>query len=422
MSATVALEIDTRPSEYTMSREFTGQLLDRQLHRPLFREAGPDIVPDLLSIHDQPGSKEWIFRIADDARWNGGDVVTAHDVARRMAKVVVLPHMAWTRALLSACRVHDDRTLSMTTRQKVVLLDRILANPVFSPRRPGGSSGSYRLTRVQRNRTILVPTGRTRGSVIELVTTSSRAVGRRQFREGRLDIGWGIGVPPSFWSVDDPGPFPESQPLDMHVVVAAGRGLPQTTSRQILSRCMLSEGTPLGLNPTLTRFASEPVRQSAAAAALPAPSERWPLYFTDFPPNREIATELARSLGNRLVPTVVPYEDFISGAGLSDGFSLQIHSSHFPDDVGLLVESAVVANGSVPGAEAIRELCGAMWRTEDLVERRQIAKNVERPLDVLLRRRVLGRMLTRFRSEAPLNVPRSGWFDFSLLQPRKANK
>lgn len=422
MTATVSIEIDTLPSQYTTSREFTGLLLDRQLHRPLFRETGLDLAPDLLSHHDQPGPKEWVFRISDDARWQKSEAVSAHDVARRLAQVVDLPQLAWVRALLSACRVHDARTLSVSTRQRVVLLDRIFANPLFAPRHPGSSSGNYRIARVQRNRAILEPNEWTSGSVIELVTTTSREEGRRQFRDGRLDVGWGIGVPPSFWSVEDPGPFSESHQLDMHVIVTAGRNLPQTTASEILSQCRLSDGTHFGLKRTFTRFTSEYELPPPLCAAPRAASDRWPLYFTDFPPNREIAKELARTLGNQLVPTVIRYEDYISGAIPRDGFSLQIHSSQFPDDAGLLVESAVVANGCVPAAAKIRELSEAMWSTESPVERRQIAKNIERPLDSVLRRAVIGRLLTRFRCESPLNLPRSGLFDFSLLQPRKANR
>ncbi|NEN04587.1 hypothetical protein G3T36_01750 [Diaminobutyricibacter tongyongensis] len=413
MTQTIAIEIDTRPSTYLSSREFTGHLLDRQLHRPLFREDALSLVPDLLSVHDKIDDRAWVFRLADDATWGTGDPVTADDVAKRLFRIAQQPRGSWIAALIKRCDVLDGRTLKVTTRQRIAILDRALANPTLAPRRRKHSSGAYALSWVRENRATLVPRDGN-SDVIELVTTSSRAEGRRRFLSGTLDIGWGIGVPPKFWDQDDPGPFLATPGLDMFVILAAGPGVPQEAANRILDSIGLDRNAPAGIEPTVSRFSSYPFTPGKNAEKSTLPAGRWPLFYTEFPPNRETAVQLARASDKRLVPTPVSYSTMLAGPPKA-GFSLQIHATQFPDTLGLQVESLLIARGSIPAPDALKEVASSLWEMESDTARRECARAAEISLDQTLRRRVIGRLRPRFRSRSPINMPRSGWFDFKQL-------
>jgi hypothetical protein len=309
--------------------------------------------------------------------------------------------------------------LRVTTRQRVAILDRIFANPLLAPRRNEHSSGVYALSQIEANRVTLVPRDSTLG-LIELVTTNSRAEGRRRFLSGMLDIGWGIGVPPEFWANDDPGPFPATRELDMFVIATAGRDVPQVTADRILESLRLDHDAPAGVEPTVSRFSATPHVPGEKAETLGAPAGHWPLYFTDFPPNRELADYLARASEGRLLPTTLDYKTMIAGLVPKTGFSLQIHATHFPDTLGLQIESLLVARGSIPAAAELRAITLSGWEAESDEHRLESARAAESPLDQMLRRRVIGRVRPRFRSRTPIELPRSGWFDFKQLAKEKA--
>ncbi|WP_143465992.1 hypothetical protein [Leifsonia sp. NCR5] len=286
----------------------------------------------------------------------------------------------------------------------------MLANPAFAPRRPSHSSGAYFLLREDRDRTVLVPRDSSAAPVVELVSTGSRIEGRRQFDAGALDIGWGVGVPPQFWTREDPGPFARSPELDMHVIVAAGRTVSPDSAREILDSCALARGLPAGIDATSTRFAGE--RNAPAQARPVAIDDEWPLFFSEFPPNREIANSLARASNGRLIPTRVSYGALVDGSLRQHGFSLEIHATQFPDALGMLVETALIEGTSLPVSGDLREAASQIWGTENESSRREMARSVEQHLDTILRRRVIGRMRSRFRSHSDLKIPRTGWLDF----------
>lgn len=405
----MSLEIDTPPSVYLTSREYTGQLVERQLHRPLFRENAEVVVSDLVSVHDRIGAHGWVFRVADDSTWCDGESVTATHVAARLAEVALSRKWAWLAALLRRCEVIDTSTIGVTTRRPVAMLDRVLANPAFSPRDLSRSTGAYVLAHTEQNRTRFV-SRQDSSSVVDLVTTASREEGRRRFDIGSLDIGWGIGVPPEYWAADDPGPFAPSVALDTHVIVSAGRAVPADAATSVLDACGHAKNLPPGIDATSSRFRKLPAASDPRDQ--PAASSGWPLYFSPFPPNRELAASLARASGGRLVPTRVSYDVLISDSARQDGFTLQIHTTQFPDALGLQVESALLEQMSRPVTDDLRALASTIWGTGSETARRELAQRAERPLDQLLGRRVVGRLQTRFRSHSPIDIPRTGWFDF----------
>ncbi len=411
---TVRMEIDTPPSVYAIPDEFTGLLVDRQLHRPLFEEMDQLIRPGLLSLQDRASPFEWAFRVEHDSRWKNGAAISAHDVAARLADVTRSPRWAWTSSLIHSCVVQDARTVIVRTRFEVEMLDRVLVNPIFSPRRDGITSGSYRLFRRGPACSLLRANDGASGPDVELITTDSRDEGRERYMTSELDIGWGIGVPSSFWSSDDTGPFASTSPLDMHAVIVAGRALPMADVEWVLTRCALEADMDCGIERTESRYSI--VNRSRPATEARAGRQRWPLYFTDFPPNSEIVTEMAKATNGRLVPRKVAYDDVLKGRSPADGFSLQVHTTCFPDSVGLQVETAPIATGKVASPEWIRELSLHLWGSAAANERRQTAIQMEETLDRLFRRKVIGRIRPRFRTHKALKLPTTGWFDFTQLQ------
>ncbi|WP_454109062.1 hypothetical protein [Leifsonia shinshuensis] len=411
------MEIDTPPSVYLSPREFTGMLVDRQTSRPLFSESGGRIASDLLSTVDREGDRQWIFRVAPDGRWDSGDRIRADEVVQRMAQGTRSPQQRWLAALIGRCEVIDTSTLAMTTRFAVADLEAALAAPALSPKRADAFSGAYAREPIDTRRTLLRSISPERATDVELVTTVSRTRGRADFARGALDVGWGIGVPASFWEPTDRGPFLESAPLDMFAVVVAGRSTPDREARRILHACRLSRSTDYGVLATASRYSD--TRSDPAPALGGKGNVNWPLYYTPFPPNAELARDLAAATAGSLRPVAVTYNELLRGRVPDSGFSLQIHSAATAGDPGLLIESAVIAGGLATSGAHLREQCLQVWGAGSRADRRTMAEKVEPALDRLLRRRVVGRMLPRFRTPHPLPLPRSGWFDFTQLRRQK---
>ena len=412
MREAIRFEIDTLPSVFLSGREFTGNLIERQLHRPLFRAQGHRAIPDLLETQDT-SEHQWVFRVARDATWEAGEPVHAIEIARRLRDTCRTPAGSWLSSLIERVEAIGAEIVRVTTRQHVSVMDKVLTDPAFAPRRTGCSTGAYRVVRRGRRRVTLQPTG-SAVHPVELVSTISRAEGRRMFAAGLLDVGWGIGVPPEFFTQDDAGPFVADSPIDMHVVVVAGRDIPVPLAFTVLESLQLGEGAPLGVEPTSSRFAVVPPMPQPRG---PSPEIRpMPLYYTDFPPNRDIASHLAASSRVRLVPTPVSYDRLVSGSQPRDGFSVQVHASRFPDPAGLYVESALVAQGWLRAPPVLRELSHDVWASDSRAVRLGRCRAVEEPLDRLLARRVVGRMRTRFRSHHHIELPPTGWLDFTHLR------
>jgi hypothetical protein len=310
--------------------------------------------------------------------------------------------------------------LKITTRQRVAILDRVLANPTLAPRRKKHSSGAYALSRVEANRATLAPRDRTLRP-IELITTRSRSEGRQRFRAMSIDIGWGVGVPPDFWADCDTGPFPAMPELDMFIIAAAGRDVPARVAERIHDSLVLDHNAPGGVEPTISRFTRtghSPGSNDGARSI--STVGRWPLYYSDFPPNRELADQLSHAAEGLLVPQAIAYTALLQGTVPKAGFSLQVHGTHFPDTLGLQIESLLLARGAIPGPRTLRGIASSGWETRSDDLRQECARATEHQIDRILRRRVVGRVLPRFRSRTPIDLPRSGWFDFQLLTRERA--
>ena len=414
----IRVEIDTPASIYLSSRDFTGFLVDRQVNRPLFSEFGDSIGPGLLSTIERDGERRWTFRVAPDAHWDTGDRIHAEEVASRLVEVAKTSQHRWLASVMARLDVRDRSTLTIMTRFPISDLEAVLTSPVLSPRRDRASSGAYRRMVIDDRRTVLTP--RCSGSIpdIELITTSSRQHGRADFERGALDIGWGIGVPVGFWDVNDDGPFVKSSALDVFAVVVAASSIPERDARMILGACRLERSAAYGVLPLESRYRDDgPSDQVGFESGSGRTS--WPLHYTGFPPNAELAHELSQVTGGRLKPHRVPYGNLIRGEPPGHGFALHIHSAVTAGDAGLQIESASVASGLIATQANFRATSLALWGGGSAVERRNAAMWVERRLDRLLRRKVIGRFVPRFRAAHPFPIPRTGWFDFSHLRKQR---
>jgi hypothetical protein len=321
--------------------------------------------------------------------------------------------------VIARCDVLDAFTVSITTRFAVSDLEAVLTSPALAPRRAGFASGAFTRKALDDHRTLLEPASRDhRNRPIELVTTASREAGREAFDRGALDIGWGIGVPAEFWSEHDGGPFAEPAPLDMFAVVVASRSMPSSEARTILNACRLERGTAYGVQPVDSRYGDE-ARSAQLSADGGVDDGTWPLYFTTYPPNEELAYELSVATAGRLRPRPVSYGALLQGRLPDQGFSLQIHSAATAGAVGVQIESASIASGLTTARGDLRERCLEMWAGGSSSRRRSAAIAVEQPLDRLLQRKVVGRFLTRFRTVRPFSIPRTGWFDFTQLRKQR---
>jgi hypothetical protein len=196
--------------------------------------------------------------------------------------------------------------------------------------------------------------------------------------------------------------------MNVVVLLCAGPGISAAHAQLILRQAMLPREAVKGVLSCGSRFRD---LQDEIPPAAEAPSARYPLYYSDFPPNAAIADCLSRSAGGALVPTLIAYENLVDAALPNKSFSLQLHAPSFPGRRGQLVEAAVIASGRLPADPETRELSHRFWQgdSDDAVP----ALETEALIDTLLRRRVIGRMRSRFRSHHAFDLAPTGIFDFA---------
>lgn len=411
------IEMDTEPSVYSAPSEYTGFLLTRQLHRPLFRARESGIAADLLTAPERLEEKQWRFRVADDAVWKDGTRIEADDVARGIHQATSVPRFGWSRSLFSRVEASSLSELIITTRFPVVGLDRVLAMPAFAPQNRERPSGKFRIEQVGKRRMRLRASDPKTTRDVDLVTTESREAGHRLYRTGALDLGWGVGVPTTFWEATDPGPFQPPVELDMHFVVTAGRLVGAPASEEILRMCRLTTASRLGVLPTDTRLSTR-FYTRLGSEGRSRDGRKWPLYYSAFPPNPAVAAELAVNAGGRIVPTVIDYNALFGASNPQDGFSLSIHVAAFPGLLGNLPETAAMLRPSDGVSDELAESARRHWSHETDHSSDQELLQFERSVDVALRRRVVGKLRSRFRGIKSFDLPPTGIFDFAELAKR----
>lgn len=424
-------EVEVLPGRFHEdARDWSELAATRLVAEPLFVESpNRQLVSKLVSDCQRVGGLTWRLTLRDEARWNNGERVTAHQVCQQLARARAARAAALPAALMfkSVAAVSAD-VMHVETRAPVAHLDRVLACPGLAPRHPapGVTAGPYTVAGRSGNRIRFRPTGV--GRSLDLVRAAPGGC-VDLFTRGEVEISGPMSTCPEHWPAVTASPTSRLVPLDILYVLVLPEWLPPRGRAELHRRldrrrlCGASNGSVVPCERMADLWkpgtVEPPAEGRSVDLAAPAGADPILLLHTDFPGNQELAAavadELRASCRLNVSVTTRDYDEFIAGTddAYRSAFRLVLVASPWPHPASMLAafffgadsneEFRGVFKDSV-AAEDLEAAWGFAHRAEDI-----LARSGSRfvPLG-----RVIGCM--RSRVGRPW-CPPSGWVDYSRL-------
>ncbi|QEM83610.1 hypothetical protein [Halomonas binhaiensis] len=280
--------------------EYHSEFISSQTRAPLIQENhSGDVSGNLLSLGKRIFDDMWEYIPGSLWPRNVSIIEGFQCIIKNIIEYSQTTDGIWLSKIIKNLYIHKD-SLRIKTRFPISDLNRVLTCPRLNMEHIKNERvGDFILNKSLKNE-FLIPQSDNLPK-IELVPTSNRFVGKRLFEEGKLDIGWGIGVPSSFFDVSDSGPFSSEAYLPMHYFVHAGSQVSEEKWLWVKESLIDLYMDIPGVISTRSRYMDLDFTDNNhlidRIKLRKTCKESKPLYYSDFDPNREVAYRIAKHTG-----------------------------------------------------------------------------------------------------------------------------
>ncbi|WP_133240980.1 hypothetical protein [Kushneria phyllosphaerae] len=336
--------------------------------------------------------------------------------AEHLYSLVKKPEYRWLTAIIS--RINYSRNfLNITTRFDLYDLDNILRDPSLSIHSIHQKKlGDFSLKKEKKS-ILLLKNKKEIKYNFRLLETNSCKEGKNLFEKGLLDICWGIGTPSSFFNESDTL-FPHSGHLPLNYFIKAGSKLENNTWNSLVDFFSNLEISCVAINQTSHRLSREKISAAPFTTSfLFFADKALPLYYSDYPPNDEVAVEICSKSNGKLFPKKIPYENIVmSNSKIQDGVILSIQAPRHGGIVGNYPELYFLSKNNLTSNKEYQKLLetlfkqGATWYDDSAIFK------IEKKINKEMRQHFIGQLKPRFRSKYTVPIDQLGLIKLSNIE------
>jgi len=322
------------------------------------------------------------------------------ELASHLSQLAKNSQTSWLSTIIGKISVVEG-ALFLRTRFPISCLNEILTCPDFGVSNLLGHSFERFTLEQSNDSTLLKSLDR---NLFHLLKTSSRQEGKRLYNQSKIDICWGVGVPPTFF-LEPSEDFSVELDLPLHYLLSAGECLPNKSWNTAKSLLKSFHTTTPGLIATNSRLQILTPGQAESDKQNQTFDTTLKLYYSEFEPNAHIAKEISEHCSKKLEPIQVPYKEIVSNSTkLQDGVILSIRAPKHAGLIGKIPEIYCYLNRFRSDCDKSINVTQAF--NETTVSRDLLA--VEEAINNSFRQIVLAKMRPRFRSKTTIYLDQCG--------------